>query len=632
MRYKQLYMEIIMKKRFISKVLFSIISFICVTIYGAILSFASSQTIGFELNPAEMELNESFSIKLISAYVEGNNSICSGTIDNLSDRYFANIEVQGSFTNSSGAEIKYGTSFVNEGAALNPGESAPFTVLVPRDINIVSCTVSVLHARDITEDIKSITEKWKNGDYSQAMTDADWDVMYSVTDQVICEIKEYAERLSPFTGLWKQRPVGDNDIMAKYLLIGFDGIKLYIPNLKGGVEPTGDYYAEVTDFDPRLLRTANYAERAIFSSPIDKYGFLMVSADKEDALVYTDLEKRSGTVYIDSAFYKISDSMTEPDITVTEYINPFEEEQKRLANEQEAAQKDKDTETSLEYIKVLLGPGPKNDYENAVKRYKECTDIELKNEIAEQFYQEGKKEIVGSYSLQTVMGLLLLRTIIDYKDTTEVLKEFDKTLYEKGIYNDLTFPENYPNVQQLLMEEDMLSGFSDDKSIVGELEYNGALFKCSQINEYNDLGYYTFYYISGSVPSIHFVLLSVDDDQNMYFCEESSIEDRVGQYDSQATMMITSDLQSVQIPETSVRWDVFFGERDLENEEEILTKEIIMKVQEALNSLGYDCGGVDGSIGPKTESAIILYQQDRGLSPSGDIDTQLIESLGIDAS
>lgn len=621
-----------MKKRFISKVLFSIISFICVTIYGAILSFASSQTIGFELNPAEMELNESFSIKLISAYVEGNNSICSGTIDNLSDRYFANIEVQGSFTNSSGAEIKYGTSFVNEGAALNPGESAPFTVLVPRDINIVSCTVSVLHARDITEDIKSITEKWKNGDYSQAMTDADWDVMYSVTDQVICEIKEYAERLSPFTGLWKQRPVGDNDIMAKYLLIGFDGIKLYIPNLKGGVEPTGDYYAEVTDFDPRLLRTANYAERAIFSSPIDKYGFLMVSADKEDALVYTDLEKRSGTVYIDSAFYKISDSMTEPDITVTEYINPFEEEQKRLANEQEAAQKDKDTETSLEYIKVLLGPGPKNDYENAVKRYKECTDIELKNEIAEQFYQEGKKEIVGSYSLQTVMGLLLLRTIIDYKDTTEVLKEFDKTLYEKGIYNDLTFPENYPNVQQLLMEEDMLSGFSDDKSIVGELEYNGALFKCSQINEYNDLGYYTFYYISGSVPSIHFVLLSVDDDQNMYFCEESSIEDRVGQYDSQATMMITSDLQSVQIPETSVRWDVFFGERDLENEEEILTKEIIMKVQEALNSLGYDCGGVDGSIGPKTESAIILYQQDRGLSPSGDIDTQLIESLGIDAS
>ncbi len=621
-----------MKKRFISKVLFSIISFICVTIYGAILSFASSQTIGFELNPAEMELNESFSIKLISAYVEGNNSICSGTIDNLSDRYFANIEVQGSFTNSSGAEIKYGTSFVNEGAALNPGESAPFTVLVPRDINIVSCTVSVLHARDITEDIKSITEKWKNGDYSQAMTDADWDVMYSVTDQVICEIKEYAERLSPFTGLWKQRPVGDNDIMAKYLLIGFDGIKLYIPNLKGGVEPTGDYYAEVTDFDPRLLRTANYAERAIFSSPIDKYGFLMVSADKEDALVYTDLEKRSGTVYIDSAFYKISDSMTEPDITVTEYINPFEEEQKRLANEQEAAQKDKDTETSLEYIKVLLGPGPKNDYENAVKRYKECTDIELKNEIAEQFYQEGKKEIVGSYSLQTVMGLLLLRTIIDYKDTTEVLKEFDKTLYEKGIYNDLTFPENYPNVQQLLMEEDMLSGFSDDKSIVGELEYNGALFKCSQINEYNDLGYYTFYYISGSVPSIHFVLLSVDDDQNMYFCEESSIEDRVGQYDSQATMMITSDLQSVQIPETSVRWDVFFGERDLEDEEEILTKEIIMKVQEALNSLGYDCGGVDGSIGPKTESAIILYQQDRGLSPSGDIDTQLIESLGIDAS
>ena len=621
-----------MKKRFISKVLFSIISFICVTIYGAILSFASSQTIGFELNPAEMELNESFSIKLISAYVEGNNSICSGTIDNLSDRYFANIEVQGSFTNSSGAEIKYGTSFVNEGAALNPGESAPFTVLVPRDINIVSCTVSVLHARDITEDIKSITEKWKNGDYSQAMTDADWDVMYSVTDQVICEIKEYAERLSPFTGLWKQRPVGDNDIMAKYLLIGFDGIKLYIPNLKGGVEPTGDYYAEVTDFDPRLLRTANYAERAIFSSPIDKYGFLMVSADKEDALVYTDLEKRSGTVYIDSAFYKISDSMTEPDITVTEYINPFEEEQKRLANEQEAAQKDKYTETSLEYIKVLLGPGPKNDYENAVKRYKECTDIELKNEIAEQFYQEGKKEIVGSYSLQTVMGLLLLRTIIDYKDTTEVLKEFDKTLYEKGIYNDLTFPENYPNVQQLLMEEDMLSGFSDDKSIVGELEYNGALFKCSQINEYNDLGYYTFYYISGSVPSIHFVLLSVDDDQNMYFCEESSIEDRVGQYDSQATMMITSDLQSVQIPETSVRWDVFFGERDLENEEEILTKEIIMKVQEALNSLGYDCGGVDGSIGPKTESAIILYQQDRGLSPSGDIDTQLIESLGIDAS
>jgi hypothetical protein len=58
-------------------------------------------------------------------------------------------------------------------------------------------------------------------------------------------------------------------------------------------------------------------------------------------------------------------------------------------------------------------------------------------------------------------------------------------------------------------------------------------------------------------------------------------------------------------------------------------KIIVTKVQKRLIELGYDPGPVDGCMGPKTTEAIRAYQSDNQMSPSGDITSELVESLEI---
>ena len=58
-------------------------------------------------------------------------------------------------------------------------------------------------------------------------------------------------------------------------------------------------------------------------------------------------------------------------------------------------------------------------------------------------------------------------------------------------------------------------------------------------------------------------------------------------------------------------------------------KMIVTKVQNRLIDLGYDPGPVDGCMGPKTTEAIRAYQSDNQMPPSGDITSELVESLGI---
>lgn len=58
----------------------------------------------------------------------------------------------------------------------------------------------------------------------------------------------------------------------------------------------------------------------------------------------------------------------------------------------------------------------------------------------------------------------------------------------------------------------------------------------------------------------------------------------------------------------------------------------VRDVQQALNDAGYNCGTVDGIIGPKTSGAISKYQTDQGLNVDGMVSDALIESLGISAS
>ena len=64
---------------------------------------------------------------------------------------------------------------------------------------------------------------------------------------------------------------------------------------------------------------------------------------------------------------------------------------------------------------------------------------------------------------------------------------------------------------------------------------------------------------------------------------------------------------------------------------EYTDREIIQRAQEAMNSLGYECGTPDGLIGKKTRAALAAFQQAHGLAKSGSVThqtAQLLEELG----
>ena len=46
-----------------------------------------------------------------------------------------------------------------------------------------------------------------------------------------------------------------------------------------------------------------------------------------------------------------------------------------------------------------------------------------------------------------------------------------------------------------------------------------------------------------------------------------------------------------------------------------------------LNKNGYDAGGADGVMGERTKSAIVAFQKDNGLEPTGQVDEKLVETL-----
>ena len=57
--------------------------------------------------------------------------------------------------------------------------------------------------------------------------------------------------------------------------------------------------------------------------------------------------------------------------------------------------------------------------------------------------------------------------------------------------------------------------------------------------------------------------------------------------------------------------------------------ETVMKVQEALNAVGYDCGTPDGKAGDKTHAAMNEYQTQNGLPVTNDITDGLLVALGL---
>ena len=54
---------------------------------------------------------------------------------------------------------------------------------------------------------------------------------------------------------------------------------------------------------------------------------------------------------------------------------------------------------------------------------------------------------------------------------------------------------------------------------------------------------------------------------------------------------------------------------------------LVLRAQELLARLGYDAGPADGDFGPQTREAIVAYQTDQGLEPTGAVDTTLIARL-----
>jgi hypothetical protein len=58
-------------------------------------------------------------------------------------------------------------------------------------------------------------------------------------------------------------------------------------------------------------------------------------------------------------------------------------------------------------------------------------------------------------------------------------------------------------------------------------------------------------------------------------------------------------------------------------------KDEILKIQQKLNELGFDCGEPDGIMGSKTEQAIKDFQTSKGLEPDGVVGPKTKEALGV---
>jgi peptidoglycan hydrolase-like protein with peptidoglycan-binding domain len=60
------------------------------------------------------------------------------------------------------------------------------------------------------------------------------------------------------------------------------------------------------------------------------------------------------------------------------------------------------------------------------------------------------------------------------------------------------------------------------------------------------------------------------------------------------------------------------------------SNEQVRKAQQHLRSRGYQAGTADGIMGPQTISALRRYQSANGLTVTGEVDADTLDSLGID--
>ena len=79
----------------------------------------------------------------------------------------------------------------------------------------------------------------------------------------------------------------------------------------------------------------------------------------------------------------------------------------------------------------------------------------------------------------------------------------------------------------------------------------------------------------------------------------------------------------------STDWIKCYNDKKLVEPVIYTDEETVMKVQEALNAAGYDCGTPDGKAGDKTHAAMNDYQSQNGLAVTNDITDSLLVSLGL---
>jgi Putative peptidoglycan binding domain len=58
-------------------------------------------------------------------------------------------------------------------------------------------------------------------------------------------------------------------------------------------------------------------------------------------------------------------------------------------------------------------------------------------------------------------------------------------------------------------------------------------------------------------------------------------------------------------------------------------RDLIRQVQERLQTVGYNPGTIDGTMGPQTKNALLWFQNSKGIRPSGDLDEPTLNALGI---
>jgi len=56
----------------------------------------------------------------------------------------------------------------------------------------------------------------------------------------------------------------------------------------------------------------------------------------------------------------------------------------------------------------------------------------------------------------------------------------------------------------------------------------------------------------------------------------------------------------------------------------------VLRLQQNLNTLGYDAGEPDGIPGPRTRLALSRYQQSKGVVADGYLDIDILDAVGRD--